>query len=118
MTKTIIQDLDGCVFRSYGSLNQCMEHALDDDIMLPGVKEKFEEWFLNNYQIILFTGRPESWRQRTHDQIVKNGLWYDQLIMGVKHCPRYLINDARADGTPSAIAIELPKNEGLINVEI
>lgn len=118
--KTLFVDLDGCCFESYGSLDGCMDHCYNINV-LPGVREKFEEWFMKNYTIVITTGRPESWRQETINQIKNNGLWYDHLLMGLKHQPRVLINDGRENITPSspsATAIILKKNEGMENLDI
>lgn len=115
--KTLFVDLDGCCFKSYNGLDGCMSHS-DELNVLPGVRERFEEWFMKNYSIVITTGRPESWREETIYQIKANGLWYDHLLMGLKHQPRVLINDGRPDGTPSATAIILNKNEGMKNLNV
>lgn len=116
--KTLIIDIDGTLVKSFDGLNRCMEHAEDDDILLPGVREKLEQWFMANNNIIIMTGRPECYREQTVNQLKRLNIWYDQLIMGVKHCERHLINDGRPDGIPSAVAHILKKNEGMENLDI
>lgn len=115
--KTLFIDLDGCCFKSYGSLEQCMAHSNEYNV-LPGVVEKFEKWYMAGYSIVITTGRPISWKEETIKQIKNNGLWYDHILFGLRHQPRVLINDKRPDGKPCATSIELEKNVGLGEVNI
>lgn len=64
------------------------------------------------YQIILTTTRDESFRAVTSKQLEDVGLLhYDELIMGLPHCKRVLINDfSNSNSYPSAIAINVPRN--------
>ncbi len=117
--KTIFLDLDGCVFKSPNSMVAVADSLYSNNqLLLPGVREKFDLWFNKHYRIIITTGRPESHRELTHNQLVSNGLYYSQLIMECGHCPRVLINDKRPDGQTCATAIELDKNRGLEEVDI
>ena len=82
-------------------------------------REKLIEWDRNGYNIILLTGRKESLRKVTEDQLSKTGIFYDQLIMGVGGGKRYLINDWKLNSTEDyAIAINLKRNTGIKNLEI
>tara|TARA_R110000824_G_scaffold218232_2_gene404756 strand:- start:640 stop:999 length:360 start_codon:yes stop_codon:yes gene_type:complete len=118
--KTLFLDIDGCLLHSWGRLDKIVELPFPppDDYLLPGVKEKFHEWYFKNYNIVLTTGRPESMRGQTHKQLQYFGLHYDHLIMGLKHCPRVLINDKKSDGKTCAEAIEVEKNAGLIDLDV
>jgi hypothetical protein len=40
-------------------------------------------------------------------------IFYDQLIMGVGGGVRHLVNDKKPDGTPTAFAHNLTRNEGI-----
>jgi hypothetical protein len=117
--KTLFLDIDGCLFRAWGELGQIISLPFPppEDYLLPGVKEKFHEWYFNNYNIILTTGRPESMREQTIQQLKYYGLHYDHLIMGLKHCHRTVINDAR-DGKISADAVVIEKNKGLVDLDV
>ena len=61
--------------------------------------------------IILTTSRPEFLRQTTEDEMKRHGIPYDQLVMGLPHCKRIVINDfARSNTYPSCEAINIPRN--------
>jgi hypothetical protein len=62
--------------------------------------------------IIATTSRPESYREQTTNELMKLGIYYKELIMGLPHCQRILINDfARSNPFPSCTAINLPRNQ-------
>jgi hydroxymethylpyrimidine pyrophosphatase-like HAD family hydrolase len=118
LKKTIFLDIDGCIFKHKGNLSTQFE----DPELLPGTIEKLNEWDAAGYKIILVTGRKESMRKLTEDQLVKNKVFYDQLVMGINRGERILINDKKPDSDDNmmtvARAFELKRNEGLINVKI
>jgi len=67
-------------------------------------------------QIILTTSRKEEYRKITEEQLKKYGVKYHQLIMGLFHSARVLINDfADTNPYPSAIAINIPRNSNDLN---
>ena len=113
---TIICDIDGTLIHHYGSLEGQMT---GEPTLLPGVKEKFETWDRKGYRIILITGRRESSRQLTEEQLESVGIFYDMLIMGVGGGPRVLINDLKPDGDwETAIAYNVVRNSGLEDVDV
>ena len=62
-------------------------------------------------KIILTTSRPEEHRGTTVFEMEEKGISYDQLIMGLPHAQRVVINDfARSNPYPSAKAINIPRN--------
>ena len=103
-----------------GSLSDISEHRweADDCYLLPHVKQKFNEWYSKGYNIIITTGRPESMRQLTENQLNYFHLFYDQLIMGIKYYKRVLINDNKSDGTITAFAYPLQRNDGFRGIDI
>ena len=112
---TIFLDIDGSLVNHNGTLTDQM----GDLVLLPGVKEKFEEWDKKGYKIILTTGRKESMRELTVKQLQKLGLFWDNLIMGLGGGQRIIINDMKPNSyTPTAIAINLKRNEGLNSVQV
>lgn len=114
--KTIFIDLDGTVWKHQGNLTQMFTTEME---ILPGVVEKFNEWDSRGFKIILTTGRRECLRKITEEQLLKNGLFYDQLIMGLTRGERILINDKKPGYDESvASAIEITRNEGLTNINI
>ena len=63
-------------------------------------------------RIILTTSRPERLRQLTIQELQTKGIPFDELVMGLPHCQRIVINDfARSNPYPSCSAINIPRNE-------
>jgi ribonucleotide monophosphatase NagD (HAD superfamily) len=114
--KTIICDIDGTL----------VEHNKPSTIatnlyipsLLEGTLDKIDEWERSGYNIILLTGRKESMREVTENQLTQLGIYYDQLIMGVGGGPRFLINDYKPDGTEAAFAINIERNKGIKDIQI
>lgn len=117
MVPTIICDIDGCLIQ-YEHKTLSGKITNTDPKLCPGVLEKFHEWDLKRYNIILLTGRRESSREQTEKQLRELGLFWDQLVMGVGGGPRHLINDMKSDGTHTAFAYNLVRNEGLGSLKI
>lgn len=116
MKKTLFIDIDGCLIKHKGNLTR---EILDEPEILPGVIEKLNEWDGNGYRIILTTGRKESMRKITEEQLQKVGIFYDQLIMGINRGERIIINDKKPDIDMTVCsAIEINRNEGLANINI
>ena len=114
--KTIFCDIDGTLIKHHGSLSR---QVTSEPKILEGVVEKLDEWDRKCYNILLTTGRKESLRRITENQLVKLGIVYDQLIMGLGGGPRYIINDLKPNSEePTAQAINLKRNGGIGNVKI
>jgi len=63
-------------------------------------------------KIILTTSRPERLRQLTIQELQTKRIPFDDLVMGLPHCQRIIINDfARSNPYPSCSAINIPRNE-------
>jgi hydroxymethylpyrimidine pyrophosphatase-like HAD family hydrolase len=107
--KTIFCDIDGTLLRHHGSM---VRNVYGKPEVLPGVLDSFEEWNRRNYHIVLTTGRKESTRKRTEEQLASLGIIYDQLVMGLPNGQRVLINDKKTDGTLTVLAINPPRNSG------
>ena len=62
-------------------------------------------------KIVLTTSRPEKFRQLTIMELQTKGVPFDELVMGLPHCQRVIINDfARSNPYPSCKAINIPRN--------
>jgi len=78
------------------------------------------EYLANLYEsgkvkIILTTSRPNRLRQITLAELQSKGIPYDELIMGLPHCQRVLVNDfAKSNPYPSATAINMPRNQDIL----
>ena len=113
--KTIICDIDGTLIEHSGPLHI----SINKPVILEGVLEKFREWDKKDYDIILLTSRRESTRKLTEECLQSLGIFYDKLIMGVVGGQRVLINDLKPNkNNPTAIAINLERNKGILNIEI
>ncbi len=114
--KTIFCDIDGTLIAHYGDGTK--QH-LRQPVILPGVSEKIKEWDRKGFYIILVTGRKESTRKHTEEQLAISGIVYDQLIMGIGGGVRVLINDRKPDfPDDTAVAINLDRNIGFSDVNI
>jgi hydroxymethylpyrimidine pyrophosphatase-like HAD family hydrolase len=113
--KTIFIDIDGTIILHTGSLSG----QLDEIDLLPGTIEKFNEWDRKGYNIILTTGRRESMRKKTEEQLEKLGIFYDQLIMGIGGGHRIIINDRKLNSIDdTCFSINIDRNEGIKNINL
>jgi FMN phosphatase YigB (HAD superfamily) len=114
---TIFCDLDGTLVKHtspHGA--QKPTHKMK---LLPGVKEKLLEWDAKGYNIILVTGRKNSLRRITEEQLEEAGIFYDQLIMGIGGGIRYLINDTKPNNDkPTAVAKTVIRDKGIKDIEL
>jgi len=116
MKKTIFLDIDGTLVKHQGNLTKMMSNEME---LLPSVIDKLNEWEGNGHKIILTTGRRECLRKITEEQLLKNGIFFDQLIMGLNRGERILINDIKPNNDMTvASAIEIKRNEGLKDINI
>ena len=113
--KTILLDIDGTLLYHNGDLSNQILSSCD---VLDGVLEKLNEWNRKGYYIILTTGRKECLRELTNEQLIKQGIFYDKLIMGLPRGCRVLINDSKPNIDVTAQAYVVKRNEGLRGLEI
>jgi len=111
---TIFCDLDGTVIKHLHSFSDVTNY---EPQLLPGVREKFDEWDSKGCRIILVTARKESARHITEQHLRKLGIPYDQLIMGVAAGCRVLINDRMFENVERALAVNVTTNEGFNKIE-
>ena len=114
--KTIFLDIDGTLVKH----KPLCENTLGDSPLelLEGTLEKLTEWDLKGYRIILTTGRKESLREATEEQLNNLGIFYDILIMGIGGGDRVLVNDKKSDGRVTAFAICPDRNFGIKDINI
>jgi len=114
--KTIICDIDGTLIKHFGDF---LLNIKNTPLLLNNTIESIKKWEKLNYKIILLTGRKESTRKITEDQLLDLGIIYDKLIMGVTNGDRILINDKKPNGiNNTAYAINVVRNKGLENIDI
>jgi len=113
--KTIICDIDGVLLEHR---NQGLSSQLNS-APLSGTIEKINEWDTKGYNIILITGRRESLRSKTEQQLLMYDIFYDQLIMGVGGGDRVVINDRKPNSErDTAYSINLDRNKGVGELDI
>jgi len=118
LIKTVFCDIDGVIFSHFKSIDEIIDMDVRSSI-LPGVKEKFQEWTAKGYMVILVTGRPPSLRRVTEQQLETAGIVYYNLIMGLPRGQRVIINDLKSNCDEyTAIGINLKRDQGLSDVEI
>jgi intein/homing endonuclease len=114
--KTIFLDIDGTLIEHSENISK---QLTSEPKIIQGTLEKLLEWDRKGYNIILTTGRRESVRKLTEDQLSKLGIYYDQLIMGIGGGVRVLVNDRKKDSEDdTAVAINLKRNSGIQSVKI
>ena len=113
---TIFCDIDGTLVKHAHRFSDLKDTK---PTLLPGVKEKFNQWDSQGHKIILCTARKESARKMTESQLKNLGLCWDMLIMGVTSGQRVLINDKlNPTHNDRAIAINVITNGGFENIEL
>jgi len=112
--KTIICDIDGTLTEYMGGGHKAVME--NDHIPCPGVVDKMRDWEANGHRIILITGRRESVRQRTEDELRRLGIPFDILLMGYADSGRYLINDISPHVGNKAHAINITRDGGFENI--
>ena len=114
--KTIFCDIDGTLVKHTPPNNTSRpDYKME---LLDGTLEILMEWDKRGYNIILTTGRKESLRKVTEQQLSEVGIFYDQLVMGIGGGPRILINDCKDNGDQFASAINIERNKGIKNIQI
>jgi hypothetical protein len=114
--KTIFCDIDGTLVKhTPPNIASRPDHKME---LLDGTLEVLMEWDKKGYNIILTTGRKESLRKITEQQLSEVGIFYDQLVMGIGGGARILINDCKDNGDQFASAINTERNKGIKSIQI
>ena len=114
--KTLFLDIDGVLLKHHGNLS---EQMITKPELLPGTLDKLNEWGADGHKLILTTGRKESMRKLTEDQLLKLGIFYDQLVMGLNRGERIVINDSKPNNDMvTASAIQIDRNVGIKNIKL
>jgi hypothetical protein len=111
--KTIFIDIDGTILKHNGDLSAQIKTQA---VLLPGVLDAINDWNRKGYHIVLTTGRKECMRNITERDLLSNGVFYDQLVMGLPRGERIIINDSKPDSEITTRAFTVNRNEGLSGV--
>jgi dTDP-glucose pyrophosphorylase len=113
--KTIFCDIDGTILRHKHRYSDLKDN---DQELLEGVLDKFNEWDSQGFRIILCTARKESAREMTEKYLKSLGICWDILLMGIGGGERILINDKlSADSPDRATAINVITDQGFKGIE-
>lgn len=114
--KTIFCDIDGTLVEHTGNIIKNYQDAMKP---LGNVSNLIRNWDKHNYRIILTTGRQESTRKHTEQQLALAGIVYHDLIMGLPNGDRVVINDKKEHSPRNtAYAVNVVRNEGLDNIDL
>lgn len=108
--KTLFVDIDGTLMKNSG---QYFTPTWGTTQALPqNVAYLNELHATGRVCIILVTSRLERFREKTVAQLKEHGVKYDQLLMGMLHAKRVMINDyAPTNPFPAAAAVNLGRNQ-------
>ena len=110
--KTLFVDIDGTLLYQFPD---ALKQSMVCPKLLPGVVEKLAEWDKKGYRVILVTGRKESERGSTEEQLHSVGIVYDLMIMGIGSGQRVVINDNKpGSDTATAACVCVERNHGII----
>jgi hypothetical protein len=107
--KTLFLDIDGTVIKNSGGYFKPvwgMQPPLARNVAY--LKELHAR---GRTQIILTTSRPDSFREITVNQLAEAGVPYDNIVFGMFHAQRVLVNDyAKTNPFPSAVAVNVRRD--------
>lgn len=84
--------------------------------VIEGSRERLSQLEHEGHHIVLVTARPQSMRYQLEDELKALRIVFHQLVCGITAGTRYLINDAKPGDGNTAVAITVPRNEGIVNV--
>lgn len=111
--KTLLVDCDGTILKHQGNLDKMLEVA--EPIF--GVPECLKSLRATGWYIVITTARPEWSRYKTMEQLDRNGIVYDQLVMGLPTGKRVVLNDAKPDIPVMAEAHTLVRDKGFAHLD-
>jgi hypothetical protein len=107
--KTLFVDIDGTIVKN--SSSYLKPYIGETDALIENVNYLKELISTNRVELILTTSRPEEYRDITKKQLFELGLEYRELIMGLQHSKRIIINDfSNTNPYKSCEAINIPRN--------
>ena len=107
--KTLFVDIDGTLVTN--SSIQFPPYVGSGEPLTLNIQYLREQYEEGKLYIILTTSRPEFLREVTVNEMKKHNMPYDQLVMGLPHCKRVVVNDfAKSNTYPSCDAINIPRN--------
>lgn len=108
--KCLFVDIDGTLVTN--SSNHFPPYIGDGVSIQDNIDMLNELYSQGKVKIILTTSRSKRYESETLEELRIKQIPFDELIMGLPHCQRIVINDyAKSNPYPSCVAINIPRNE-------
>jgi uncharacterized HAD superfamily protein len=108
--KTYFVDIDGTIF----IYRKFETYKSSEAEVIKSSKQFLQNVWDEGHMIVLTTARPEELREHTIMELTKNGIPFNQLVMGIERGPRYIINDMDPNKPGKrAIAINVIRDGGI-----
>jgi hypothetical protein len=108
--KCLFVDIDGTLVTN--SSHQFPPYIGEGQSLTENISVLRDLYSSGKVKIILTTSRPERYRNTTINELKEKGIPYDEIVMGLPHCQRVIVNDfAKSNPYPSCVAINIPRNE-------
>ncbi len=103
LPKTWVFDLDGTLLKHNGYLLDGM------DTLLPGASE-YLQTIPDGDKVIIFTARPEEYKEMTLDFLKRHGIRYDEILFNMPAGERIVVNDRKPSGLDMAVAMNMDRD--------
>jgi len=103
LPKTWVFDLDGTLLKHNGYLLDGM------DTLLPGASEYLQA-IPDGDKVIIFTARPEEYKEMTLDFLKRHGIRYDEILFNMPAGERIVVNDRKPSGLDMAVAMNMDRD--------
>lgn len=96
-----------------GTLVTQKSHMSDNDVILPATIDFFDKVVQEDDCVVITTARNHDHKSRIEEFLSKNKIRYNVILCGLPTGSRILINDKKPDGTLTAYAHNLNRDEGI-----
>jgi hypothetical protein len=111
--KTLFVDIDGTIVKN--SSSYLKPYIGETEPLIDNLNYLKELIQSGRVEVILTTSRPEKYREETKKQLLELGLEYKQLIMGLQHSKRIIINDfGNTNPYKTCEAINIPRDSNTL----
>lgn len=107
---TWLIDIDGTILKHNG-------HKMGGDELLPGVRD-FWSAIPKSDVIILLSARTHEEMPATLAFLDAEGIRYDHALFGMPKGERIVINDEKPGALSTAVAVNVKRDEGLLNLVV
>lgn len=96
-----------------GTLVLHKSHMSNNDFILSSTKDFFTKVVREDDYVIITTARSHEDKTRIEKFLIKHNIKWNLILCGLPTGSRILINDRKPDGTPTAYAHNLNRDEGI-----